>query len=275
MLLAEGASIGNWWHSGGKIVSTLGTGNKIELDASTPRIYIESATSGGDYSEDTSMGSKIELNASEGIVRVEAKNRPSYSTGTSYMSPTGIFANLAGTQAVSTVTGYTRKAAMVALGYGNLAKSSWGLNNDEAMLAGVYGVANNSNGSPAPAYGGFFYDLKACGLILKTRYIGDSSSGNDLYIPKSVSQVISVTNSGTRKNVYLPNDGYDGRVIFFHQQGGGGLRVYPQSGQHIYDDTSENSYYDIDEGHTLMAIFGVWYKNNVRTEVWTVRVFKY
>lgn len=275
LLLAEGASIGNWWHSGGKIVSTLGTGNKIELDASTPRIYIESATSGGDYSEDTSMGSKIELNASEGIVRVEAKNRPSYSTGTSYMSPTGIFANLAGTQAVSTVTGYTRKAAMVALGYGNLAKSSWGLNNDEAMLAGVYGVANNSNGSPAPAYGGFFYDLKACGLILKTRYIGDSSSGNDLYIPKSVSQVISVTNSGTRKNVYLPNDGYDGRVIFFHQQGGGGLRVYPQSGQHIYDDTSENSYYDIDEGRTLMAIFGVWYKNNVRTEVWTVRVFKY
>lgn len=273
LLLAEGASIGNWWHSGGKIVSTLGTGNKIELDATTPRIYLESATSGGSYSEQTGLGSKIELNADTGVVQVTAKNAPSYSTGTAYMSPTGIFANLAGTQAVSSVTGYTRRAAMVALGYGSVSKSSWSLGADEAMIAGVYGMANNN--SNAPAYGGYFHDLKACGFLFYTKYIGDSTSGTDLYVNKNVSQVISVTNPETRKNVYLPNDGYEGRVIFFHQMGGGGLRVYPQYGQHIYDDTSENSYYDVDEGETLMAIFGIWYKNSVKTEVWIVRKFKF
>lgn len=269
LLLAEGASIGNWWHSGGKIVSTLGTGNKIELDASTPRIYLESATSGGSYSEQTGLGSKIELNADTGIVQVTAKNAPSYSTGTAYMSPTGIFANLAGTQAVSSVTGYIRRAAMVALGYGNVSKSEWELGADEAMIAGVYGTAkNNSN---APAYGGYFYDLKACGFLLYTKYIGDSSKDTDLYIGKSVSQVIGVVNEGTTKNVYLPNDGYEGRVILFHQMGGGALRIYPQSGQVIYDDTSQNDYYDCGEGHTVIAIFGIWYKNSVKKEIWCIR----
>lgn len=125
LLLAEGASIGSWWHSGGKIVSTLGKGNKIELDASVPRIYLESSVSGGSYSEQTTLGSEIELNAGTGTVEVKAKNAPSYSSGTAYMSPTGIFANLAGTQAVSSVTGYIRRAAMVALGYGNVSKSKW------------------------------------------------------------------------------------------------------------------------------------------------------
>ena len=273
LLLAEGASIGSWWHSGGKIVSTLGTGNKIELDASVPRIYMESSVSGGEYSEDQNLGSKIELNANSGIVRVEAKNPPSYSTGLSYMSPTGIFANLAGTQAVSAITGYTRKAAIVALGFGNLNKSSWSFGVDEEMIAGFYGVA--SNRGTAPAYGGFFDNLKSCGNILNTRYITDSSASSDCYISKSVSQVIGLVNSGKVKSVYLPNDGYEGRVLLFHQMGQGTMRVYPQSGQHIYDDDSENSYYDVNCGETLLCYFGIWYKNSVKTEVWGVSKFKF
>lgn len=273
LLLAEGASIGSWWHSGGKIVSTLGTGNKIELDASVPRIYMESSVSGGEYSEDQNLGSKIELNANSGIVRVEAKNPPSYSTGLSYMSPTGIFANLAGTQAVSGITGYTRKAAIVALGFGNLNKSSWSFGVDKEMIAGFYGVA--SNRGTAPAYGGFFDNLKSCGNILNTRYITDSSTSSDCYISKSVSQVIGLVNSGKVKSVYLPNDGYEGRVLLFHQMGQGTMMVYPQSGQHIYDDDSENSYYDVNCGETLLCYFGIWYKNSVKTEVWGVSKFKF
>jgi len=273
LLLAEGASIGSWWHSGGKIVSTLGTGNKIELDASVPRIYMESSVSGGEYSEDQNLGSKIELNANSGIVRVEAKNPPSYSTGLSYMSPTGIFANLAGTQAVSEITGCTRKAAIVALGFGNLNKSSWSFGVDKEMIAGFYGVA--SNRGTAPAYGGFFDNLKSCGNILNTRYITDSSTSSDCYISKSVSQVIGLVNSGKVKSVYLPNDGYEGRVLLFHQMGQGTMMVYPQSGQHIYDDDSENSYYDVNCGETLLCYFGIWYKNSVKTEVWGVSKFKF
>lgn len=272
LLLAESASIGAWFHSGGKIVSTLSSGNKIELDASVPQIKVTSDESGGDYSEDTSLGAEISINGNTGTIRAQAKGS---SSKVSYISPSGIFSNVAETQAISSTTGYTRKAAIVGLGYGSLAKSTWELNKDEAMLAGVYGIASNNTYNGAPAYGGYFYDLKACGFLMYTTLIGDSATSTQCYISKSTSIVIGITNEGTRKNVYLPNDGYQGRVIFFRQMGAGGLRVYPQSGQHIYDDTSENSYYDVDEGETLMAVFGIWYKNNVRTEVWCVGKFKY
>lgn len=271
LLLAENASIGDWFHSGGKIVSTLSTGNKIELDASIPQIKVTSEQSGGDYSEDTSLGSEITISGSTGVIRTQAKTS---SSKVSYMSPSGIFSNVAETQAVSSITGYIRKAAMVALGYGSLAKSTWEMNKDEAMLAGVYGVANNNTYNGAPAYGGYFYDLKACGLILNVQYISDSNSEYTT-LDKSASQIISLTNKDVTRKVYLPSDAYVGRVVFLHQMGAGALRVYAGLGQHIYDDTTENTYYDIFEGQTLMAIFGIWSKNNVRTEVWIVRRFKY
>lgn len=271
LLLAENASIGDWFHSGGKIVSTLSTGNKIELDASIPQIKVTSEQSGGDYSEDTSLGSEITISGSTGVIRTQAKTS---SSKVSYMSPSGIFSNVAETQAVSSITGYVRKAAMVALGYGSLAKSTWEMNKDEAMLAGVYGVANNNTYNGAPAYGGYFYDLKACGLILNVQYISDSNSEYTT-LDKSASQIISLTNKDVTRKVYLPSDAYVGRVVFLHQMGAGALRVYAGLGQHIYDDTTENTYYDIGEGQTLMAIFGIWSKNNVRTEVWIVRRFKY
>lgn len=271
LLLAENASIGDWFHSGGKIVSTLSTGNKIELDASIPKIKVTSEQSGGDYSEDTSLGSEITISGSTGVIRTQAKTS---SSKVSYMSPSGIFSNVAETQAVSSITGYVRKAAMVALGYGSLAKSTWEMNKDEAMLAGVYGVANNNTYNGAPAYGGYFYDLKACGLILNVQYISDSNSEYTT-LDKSASQIISLTNKDVTRKVYLPSDAYVGRVVFLHQMGAGALRVYAGLGQHIYDDTTENTYYDIFEGQTLMAIFGIWSKNNVQTEVWIVRRFKY
>lgn len=271
LLLAENASIGDWFHSGGKIVSTLSTGNKIELDASIPKIKVTSEQSGGDYSEDTSLGSEITISGSTGVIRTQAKTS---SSKVSYMSPSGIFSNVAETQAVSSITGYVRKAAMVALGYGSLAKSTWEMNKDEAMLAGVYGVANNNTYNGAPAYGGYFYDLKACGLILNVQYISDSNSEYTT-LDKSASQIISLTNKDVTRKVYLPSDAYVGRVVFLHQMGAGALRVYAGLGQHIYDDTTENTYYDIFEGQTLMAIFGIWSRNNVQIEVWIVRRFKY
>lgn len=63
LLLAEGANIGDWFMSGGKIVSTLLDGNKIILDASMARILIESSRSGGDYSESQYQGSKINVSS--------------------------------------------------------------------------------------------------------------------------------------------------------------------------------------------------------------------
>ena len=271
LLLAESASIGAWFHSGGKIVSTLSSGNKIELDASVPQIKVTSDESGGDYSEDTSLGAEISINGNTGTIRAQAKGS---SSKVSYISPSGIFSNVAETQAVSSVTGYVRKGAIVGLGYGSLAKSTWELNKDEAMLAGVYGIAKNNTYNGAPAYGGYFYNLKACGMILNTEFVSDSSTSY-MSISESSAQVFGLTNTGVRKEVYLPNDGYQGRIIIFHQMGSGGMRIYPKYGQHIYDDDSENDYYDVDTGDTLFAAFGIWYKNDIRTEIWKVGKFRF
>lgn len=275
LLLAEGANIGDWFLSGGKIVSTLSTtsSGKITLDAKGGLIQVESAISGGDHSLYTTMGAKITLDANRGVVQATAKNAPSYSTGTAYMSPSGIFANMAGTDSISASTGRSHRSAIVGLGFANVSKSAYELNADETLVAGVYGRADNQGS--APAYGGYFWDLKACGLILNTRFIGDSSSYSERCIPKSVSFVIGLCNRNVVKDVYLPNDTKNGRIIKFKQMGAGAMRVRPMSGQHIYDDTSENDYYDCEEGQCLEFVFGIWVKGSTTTNVWTVSKYKY
>ncbi len=262
LLLAEGANIGDWFMSGGKIVSTLLDGNKITLDASMSQILIESNRSGGDYSESRNQGATIKLDASNGLI--EARNKSNYRVA--YMSPTGIFCNNAETQAVSAVLGVTHKAAIVGLGFGNVNKSQWDNGN---FIAGVYGRA--SNDGTAPAYGGFFQNLMAAGLLLHTKFVEEVSSATYLYETDSL--VIGISRNG--QTVYLPSDGVIGRIIFFKQWWSGYMRVYPRSGQHIYDDTSENSYYDFGEGQMGIFVFAITYIGGVRTEAWLVNKFKY
>ena len=262
LLLAEGANIGDWFMSGGKIVSTLSDGNKITLDASMSRILIESSRSGGDYSESSNQGAIIKLDAYNGLI--EARNKSN--NRVAYMSPTGIFCNNAETQAVSAVLGVTHKAAMVGLGFGTVNKSQW---DNENFIAGVYGRASNSG--TAPAYGGFFQNLMAAGLLLHTKFVEEVSSSTYLYETDSL--VIGISRNG--QTVYLPSDGVIGRIIFIKQWWSGYMRVYPRSGQHIYDDTSENSYYDFGEGQMGIFVFAITYIGGVRTEAWLVNNFKY
>jgi hypothetical protein len=275
LLLAEGANIGDWFLSGGKIVSTLSTtsSGKITLDAKGGLIQVESAISGGDHSLYTTMGAKITLDANRGVVQATAKNAPSYTSGTAYMSPSGIFANMAGTSSIATETGMEHISAIVGLGLANVSKSVYELDDDEKIVAGVYGMADNQG--TAPAYGGYFWDLKACGLILNTKLISDSSSYSDRCLSKSVSFVIGLCNKGVVNDVYLPNDTKKGRIIKFKQMGAGAMRVRPMSGQHIYDDTSENDYYDCGEGQCLEFVFGKWVKGSTTINVWTVSKYKY
>ena len=202
LLLAEGANIGDWFMSGGKIVSTLLDGNKIILDASMARILIESSRSGGDYSESQYQGSKITIDANNGLIEARSKSN----SRVAYMSPTGIFCNNAETQAVSAILGYTHKASIVGLGFGTVNKSDW---NNENFLAGVYGRASNSG--TAPAYGGFFQNLMAAGLFLHRKAVEESSSS--VYLSETDSLVIGY--SRKQQIVYLPSDGVIGRTIFF------------------------------------------------------------
>ncbi|WP_195657400.1 MULTISPECIES: hypothetical protein [Bacteroides] len=262
LLLAEGANIGDWFMSGGKIVSTLLDGNKIILDASMARILIESSRSGGDYSESQYQGSKITIDANNGLIEARSKSN----SRVAYMSPTGIFCNNAETQAVSAILGYTHKASIVGLGFGTVNKSDW---NNENFLAGVYGRASNSG--TAPAYGGFFQNLMAAGLFLHRKAIEESSSS--VYLSETDSLVIGY--SRNQQIVYLPSDGVIGRTIFFKQWWTGYMRVYPRSGNVLYDDHTQNDYYDIGEGQGAIFHFTVGYVDGVKKSAWLVSIYKF
>lgn len=262
LLLAEGANIGDWFMSGGKIVSTLLDGNKIILDASMARILIESSRSGGDYSESKYQGSKITIDANNGLIEARSKSN----SRVAYMSPTGIFCNNAETQAVSAILGYTHKASIVGLGFGTVNKSDW---NNENFLAGVYGRASNSG--TAPAYGGFFQNLMAAGLFLHRKAIEESSSS--VYLSETDSLVIGY--SRNQQIVYLPSDGVIGRTIFFKQWWTGYMRVYPRSRNVLYDDHTQNDYYDIGEGQGAIFHFTVGYVDGVKKSAWLVSRYKF
>lgn len=262
LLLAEGANIGDWFMSGGKIVSTLLDGNKIILDASMARILIGSSRSGGDYSESQYQGSKITIDANNGLIEARSKSN----SRVAYMSPTGIFCNNAETQAVSAILGYTHKASIVGLGFGTVNKSDW---NNENFLAGVYGRASNSG--TAPAYGGFFQNLMAAGLFLHRKAIEESSSS--VYLSETDSLVIGY--SRNQQIVYLPSDGVIGRTIFFKQWWTGYMRVYPRSGNVLYDDHTQNDYYDIGEGQGAIFHFTVGYVDGVKKSAWLVSRYKF
>lgn len=262
LLLAEGANIGDWFMSGGKIVSTLLDGNKIILDASMARILIESSRSGGDYSESQYHGSKITIDANNGLIEARSKSN----SRVAYMSPTGIFCNNAETQAVSAILGYTHKASIVGLGFGTVNKGDW---NNENFLAGVYGRASNSG--TAPAYGGFFQNLMAAGLFLHRKAIEESSSS--VYLSETDSLVIGY--SRNQQIVYLPSDGVIGRTIFFKQWWTGYMRVYPRSGNVLYDDHTQNDYYDIGEGQGAIFHFTVGYVDGVKKSAWLVSRYKF
>lgn len=262
LLLAEGANIGDWFMSGGKIVSTLLDGNKIILDASMARILIESSRSGGDYSESQYQGSKITIDANNGLIEARSKSN----SRVAYMSPTGIFCNNAETQAVSAILGYTHKASIVGLGFGTVNKSDW---NNENFLAGVYGRASNSG--TAPAYGGFFQNLMAAGLFLHRKAVEESSSS--VYLSETDSLVIGY--SRNQQIVYLPSDGVIGRTIFFKQWWTGYMRVYPRSGNVLYDDSSQNDFYDIGEGQGAIFHFTVGYVNGVKKSAWLVSRYRF
>lgn len=272
LLLAEGANIGDWFISKGKIVSTLEQGNKITLDAKGGEILLETSNNGGDnvMSEYQGVyGANIKASLNDGTVEVRSKKN---SSSVSYISPTGVFSNMAGTDGMPLSSGYTHRGAVVGLGFANVKKREWAVNAVDTIVAGVYGRADNSG--TAPAYGGFFYDLYAGGLTLGRKCITENgNSGHSSYLSSDDSIVIGY--SRYAETVYLPSDPKEGQVIFVKQWRSGSLHIYPLTGHCIYDDTSENTYYTFSEGQGGMFVFTIGYVNGVKKEAWIVSRWKY
>lgn len=282
LLLAEGANIGDWFIKAGQIVSTLDDtqSNRILLQVGRyvgntfiyePKIILETATSSGDYMmpEESSRGSIITLDATRGTV--ETRSKTDYDV--SYMSPSGIFANRAGTEAMSATTGRTFRASLVGLGHANVNKSEWSLDKLGTLVMGVYGSSYNTGN--AMAVGGFFDKLYAHGLILHRRAI--SGEKQTVYLGYNDTMVIGYTSDAA--TVYLPANPYEGQVVFVKQWWNGWMRFKPRTGHTIYDDATENEYYDFGVGQGGMFVFSIGYvtsgSTTTKTEAWLVSRWKF
>lgn len=147
------------------------------------------------------------------------------------------------------------------------------MNAIETIVAGVYGRASNSG--TAPAFGGFFYDLYAGGLTLGKKAI--SGTNQTVYLGASDTMVIGYTSDTSI--VYLPASPKEGQVVFVKQWWSGTMRVRPRTGHHIYDDNTENTYYDFGCGQGGMFVFTIGYitsgNTTTKTEAWIVSRWKY
>lgn len=257
------ALLAGFYFSDEVIKSTKKTGTEpaMYINGKTAKIHLKSDYTGGDYSLDYGA-SDIDIDASQGEVSARNDN------GVAYLSASGVFCNNAKTNAMPSSTGYTHYGAIVGLGFGDV-NNDWAFDKEATLIAGVYGRADNSG--TAPAYGGYFRDLLAAGLILNPKYIVDS----DMYLSTGYTQCIGLTNMNKVANVYLPADDMEGKVIYAKQVGQGIMRFRPRSGQYIHDDISANDYYDVHEGQEAKFTFSVFILNGVRREVWLVSMWKF
>lgn len=263
------ALIAGFYFSDERIRSTMMSGKQyaLLLDGKTGHIKLVSTNTGGDYSLDSSKSSVIDIDAQRGVVETRNDN------GVAYMSASGIFCNNPKTNAMPSSSGYTHYGSIVGLGFGDNVSYEWEFKKETTLVAGVYGRADNSGN--APAYGGYFMDLCAAGLILKQKYITDSAATTAVNLGTTDTQAVGLTNKDKTGTVYLPTDGYEGKVIFAKQIGQGAMRFYPKSGQKIFDDITENNYYDVSEGQEAKFTFTVFNLNGKRVEAWSVSRWKF
>lgn len=263
------ALIAGFYFSDEQIRSSMmnGTDYALLLDGKRGRIKLVSTSTGGDYSLMVGEASDIDIDSARGVV--EARNNK----GVAYLSASGIFCNNPKTNALPSSSGYTHYGAIVGLGFGDNVNYDWIFGNDSTIVTGVYGSASNSGN--AAAYGGYFQDLCAAGLIFKQKYISDSAATTAVTLGSSITQVVGLTNSGKTGVVYLPTDGLEGKVIYAKQIGAGAMRFYPKSGQKIFDDTSQNDYYDVPNGYECKFTFSVYNLGGERVEVWLVSRWKF
>ena len=270
---ATSGRIGDWYIIDGLIKSiSNSTGETyVELDASNQKIIIQAPSASGEWNMEESYGSVMSLDATTGIIKACAINPPTFSSAISYISSNGIFSNIAQTNAMPLSSGYTHRGAIVGVGCAYVNKNEWAIDGDETIVAGVYGRASNEG--TAATYGGFFYQLKACGLTTSVYYFTSRDNGRQLSLDKTT--VIGLINSGETCTLYLPLNAHEGQEVEVIQMGAGTTRIDTNDGTHIFNDLSEDDYYDCGLGTTHIFKRVRFYIGDELYEVWTARKYQY
>ncbi|MDR2936127.1 MAG: hypothetical protein LBU80_02135, partial [Rikenellaceae bacterium] len=265
LLLAEKALIAGFNFDNEKIESSKVDISKpaMLLDGKNGKIELNSLVSKWQENThtDKTILQTISLDSQSGVIRSDTGEGDA-----AYLNSQGIFANRAGINAVPPWAGLSVKASIVGLGFGNMNKTVW---RSEAVV-GVYGSASNNSSNPAPAFGGWFNVLKANGLVLSMVKASGQTAGTT-YLTKT--QNLFVSGSSALQTVYLPSDAYEGAVVYLKQWMTGTTRIYPPSGQKLFDDSSENTYVDLGQARAAICIYiGDNIINYVTYKCWLINV---
>lgn len=206
---ADEANIGDWRIRDGKIVSESEyKGLPVtELDGVKGKITMRNSFQTYNEYGNIQQGDRtLILDAENASIEARHDAIPSQgvSAGVAKLDSKGVLANYAGQDALPASSGSELKAAVVGLGFGNLKKSAFG---SRAVLAGVFGRANNRNNDPAPSYGGYFLSLMAKGLNLGVKTITSN------YYITEFDVWISCYNTSLCY-VYLPSKPTEGMTFF-------------------------------------------------------------
>ena len=230
LLLAEHANVGRWILSNGNLVSDLdNTRTHIRLDARDNELWLHSA-----YIEDKPKGaesslSDIVLKASSGGLGTSASF---VSSGKTYHSDTAL-----SWEGVSSIVEYVpdprapRDERREAIS-GRMTR------NDNGIAVGVAGYAENYG--DGEAFGGYFVNLKALGLVVGLKRVGEQNN-NAVSLNLSDTRVVGLHDNFVDIDVRLPAKASEGQTIVFTQVGRGTMNILPPVGEsnHRFGNYSE------------------------------------
>ena len=230
LLLAEHANVGRWILSNGNLVSDLDdTRTHIKLDARENEVWLHSA-----YIEDKPKGaesssSDIVLKASSGGLATSARFA---SSGKTYNADTTL-----SWEGVSSIVEYVpdprapRDERREAIS-GRMTRA------DNGIAVGVAGYAENYG--DGDAFGGYFVNLKALGLVVGLKRVGEQNN-NTVSLNLSDTRVVGLHDNFGNVDVRLPAKASEGQTIVFTQVGRGTMKILPPVGEsnHRFGNYSE------------------------------------
>lgn len=230
LLLAEHANVGRWILSNGNLVSDLEkTRTHIRLDARNNEVWLHSAAVDSAPADVQNVTGDIVLAARSGGLGTSFSfrtNTKTYNARTS-LSWRGVSADIDHVFDPNAPRDERREAIS-----GRMTRA------DNGIAIGVAGYAiNQGNGE---AFGGYFVNLKALGLVVNVKRVGELNNNNSVSLVLSDTRVVGLHDNGN-VDVRLPAKASEGQTIVFTQVGRGTMKILPPVGEsnHRFGNYSE------------------------------------
>lgn len=230
LLLAEHANVGRWILSNGNLVSDLdNTLTHIRLDAQNNEVWLHSAAVDSAPTDVQNVTGDIVLAARSGGLGTSFSfrtNTKTYNARTS-LSWRGVSADIDHVHDPRAPRDERREAIS-----GRMTR------NDSGIAVGVAGYAINQG--KGEAFGGYFVNLKALGLIVGLKRVGEQDN-NAVSLNLSDTRVVGLHDNSENVDVRLPAKASEGQTIVFTQVGRGTMKILPPVGEsnHRFGNYSE------------------------------------